>query len=134
MGQSTLEELLEQGVQPQKRKLVPDPMPGQGRFFRSDQLSFARKGVPALYIGGGIDYVDRPEGWGLAQRKRYTAEIYHGVKDEFDPNWNYDGTIDDLSALLFVAQHVLNDPTVPTWREGSEFRALRAVPAPPPGR
>src|SRR5262249_15363942 len=121
-------------VEGQKRKLVPDPMPEQGRFFRSDQLSFARKGVPGLYISSGIDYVDRPEGWGLAQRKHYTAEIYHKVKDEFDPNWNYDGTIDDLAALLSVAQHVLNDATVPSWREGSEFRALRAAPAAPPGR
>jgi Zn-dependent M28 family amino/carboxypeptidase/peroxiredoxin len=134
MGQSTLEELLDEAVTAQKRKLVPDPLPQQGRFFRSDQLSFARKGVPGLYIGGGNDYVDRPEGWGLAQKKRYTAEIYHKVKDEFDPNWNYDGTLDDLAALYAVAQHVLNDAAVPSWREGSEFRALRAVPTAPPGR
>jgi Zn-dependent M28 family amino/carboxypeptidase/peroxiredoxin len=134
MGQSTLEELLADAVEGQKRKLVPDPMPEQGRFFRSDQLSFARKGIPGLYISGGIDFVDRPEGWGLAQSKRYTAELYHKVKDEFDPNWNYDGTIDDLAALLSVAQHVLNDATVPSWRESSEFRALRAAPAAPPGR
>lgn len=133
-GQSTLEELLADAVDAQKRKLVADPQPEQGRFFRSDQLSFARKGVPGLYIGGGIEYVDRPEGWGLAQRKRYTAEVYHKVTDEFDPNWNYDGTIDDLAALLSVAQHVLNDATLPSWHESSEFRALRAAPAASPGR
>jgi peroxiredoxin/Zn-dependent M28 family amino/carboxypeptidase len=132
MGQSTLEDLLGDALGAQQRRLVPDPMPEQGRFFRSDQLSFVRKGVPALYLGGGLDYVDRPEGWGAAQRKHYTADLYHKVKDEFDPTWNYDGTLEDLAALYAVAHHVLDDAAVPEWRASSEFRALRAAPAAPP--
>jgi Zn-dependent M28 family amino/carboxypeptidase/peroxiredoxin len=134
MGQSTLEDLLGDAITAQHRRIVPDPTPEQGRFFRSDQLSFARKGVPALFIGAGVDYLDRPDGWGLAQRKRYTAELYHKVKDEFDPAWNFDGAVEDLSALYAVAQHVLNDPTTPSWRESSEFRALRVGSPAPAGK
>jgi Zn-dependent M28 family amino/carboxypeptidase len=131
MGQTTLEDLLGDALSAQRRRLVPDPMPEQGRFFRSDQLSFARKGVPALYVSGGLDFPDRPEGWGAAQRKRYTADLYHKVKDEFDPAWNYDGTLEDLAALYSVARHVLDDAARPEWRAGSEFRALRRAPAAP---
>jgi len=131
MGQTTLEDLLGDALRAQQRRLVPDPMPEQGRFFRSDQLSFARKGVPGLYISGGLDFPDRPEGWGIAQRKRYTADHYHKVKDEFDPAWSYDGTLEDLGALYAVARHVLDDAAPPEWRAGSEFRALRLAPAAP---
>src|SRR3546814_5368589 len=35
-----------------------DPHPSSGSFFRSDHFNFAKVGVPALYAGGGVDFVD----------------------------------------------------------------------------
>jgi Zn-dependent M28 family amino/carboxypeptidase len=125
MGQSTLEDLLAEAAKAQGRVLVADPEPEKGFFYRSDQLNFARKGVPALYVDPGIDFVGQPAGYGESLRKQYTAERYHKPSDEFDPKWVFTGAIEDLESLCSVSLHVLNDAAWPAWRETSEFRKLR---------
>src|SRR5690349_22899055 len=44
-------------------------------LFRS--FSFSKEGVPAFDPDQGIDFIGKPEGWGLEQRRKYTAENYH---------------------------------------------------------
>ncbi len=128
MGQSSLEELLAEAATAQGRVVVPDPEPEKGFFYRSDQLSFARKGVPALYVDPGVDFVGKPAGFGEEIRKHYTAELYHKPGDEFDPGWEFAGAIEDLMALHAVARNVLDGADWPRWHESSEFRALRPTP------
>src|SRR5437016_13856734 len=48
-GYTTLEDLLKDVVAGQQRTVIPDESPEAGHYFRSDQFSFAKKGVPALY-------------------------------------------------------------------------------------
>ena len=38
--------------------ITPDPAPEKGFFYRSDHISFAKKGVPMLYADGGVDIHD----------------------------------------------------------------------------
>ena len=47
-GQNTIEDDLARVLKTQHRVVVPDQKPEQGRYFRSDQFSFARVGVPGL--------------------------------------------------------------------------------------
>ena len=37
--------------------IMPDPTPEKGFFYRSDHISFAKKGVPVLYADSGVDKV-----------------------------------------------------------------------------
>src|SRR5205085_542531 len=46
-------------------RISPDAHPEAGHFYRSDHFSFAKAGIPSVSIGGGVDYVGRPSGWGL---------------------------------------------------------------------
>jgi Zn-dependent M28 family amino/carboxypeptidase len=124
-GQSSLEALLEEALAKQQRVAVPDPEPEKGSYYRSDQLSLARKGVPALYTGQGVDFIGQGAEFGLELRRQYTAERYHKPSDEFDPSWTFDGGTDDLRALLSVARRVLASETWPQWLAASEFKALR---------
>lgn len=133
MGQSSLELLLGDAIAAQGRTLVPDPEPEKGSYFRSDQMSFAHKGVPALYTKQGVDYIGQGPDYGLELRRRYTAERYHKPSDEFDPSWLFDGAAEDLQALLSVARRVLASETWPQWNDGSEFKALRPQAGPPAG-
>lgn len=73
-------------------RISPEPAPEQGFFFRSDQYSFARAGIPAVWIDLGDDLVGVPPGTGLARREEYRAKRYHRPKDEFDPSWELTGT------------------------------------------
>ncbi len=130
MGQSDLEERLGAAIVAQGRTLVADPEPEKGSYFRSDQLSFAKKGVPALYVKQGVDFIGQGAEYGLEIRRSYTAERYHKPGDEFDPSWVFDGAVEDLSALLFVARGVLASEQWPQWNATSEFKALRPQAGP----
>jgi Zn-dependent M28 family amino/carboxypeptidase len=56
---------------------------------------------------------------------KYTAERYHKPSDEYDPNWDLSGAVDDLRLLFRVGYELANESTFPNWSEGSEFRAKR---------
>ncbi len=64
-----------------------------GFFFRSDQLSFARAGIPGVWLSQGI--VSKGPDKGLVQRKfeDYRKTKYHKVTDEIQPDWDLRGTL-----------------------------------------
>ena len=53
------------------------------------------------------------------------AENYHKPSDEFDPNWDLSGMIDDLRLLFRVGYKLSMESKFPNWREGTEFKAKR---------
>src|SRR5918995_1285704 len=91
LGKSSLDAIARNVAEKQGRTAKPTQFPDRGNFYRSDHFSFARVGVPALSIDGGIDVVGKPTGWGKAQVEAFEAKKYHQPSDEFDGNWNYDG-------------------------------------------
>jgi Zn-dependent M28 family amino/carboxypeptidase len=124
-GSSTLDAVIEWAAAEQKRVVKPDPEPEKGFFYRSDHFPFAKAGVPAFNPNEGVDYVGRPEGWGLEQRKKYTAEDYHKPSDHVKPDWVTDGAIEDLQLFFRVGYRVATTPQAPEWKPGAEFRAIR---------
>ena len=54
-GASELEDILEAELEKEGRYINPDPNPEKGYFYRSDHISFAKKGVPVLYADDGFD-------------------------------------------------------------------------------
>ena len=125
LGNTTLDDLVTTAAQEQGRYVRPDMEPEKGFYYRSDQFPFAKKGVPALYIDHGIDYVGRPEGWGMEQNARYTAENYHKPSDEFDSSWDFSGMIDDARLLFRVGLMAAQADRMPEWKAGTEFKAIR---------
>jgi Zn-dependent M28 family amino/carboxypeptidase len=114
-GYTTIEDLLKQIAARQGRTIVPDKEPEKGYYFRSDQFSFAKKGVPALYCKSVTVEDDR----------EYTANRYHKPSDEFNPNWDMKAAVRDGEALLQVGLEVANTDKWPEWKPGTEFRAIR---------
>ena len=124
-GNSELDDYLEAAAAEQGRVVRGDPEPEKGFFYRSDHFTFAKEGIPALYTDAGIDHVEHGEAWTLQRRAEYTAERYHKPSDEFDPNWDLSGAVDDLRILFSIGLRLANESTFPNWREGNEFRAIR---------
>jgi len=125
LGNTTLEDLVEVVCKEQGRVVRPDPEPEKGLFYRSDHFSFAKQGVPALSMNPGVDYLGRPEGWGLQIREEYTRKHYHKPSDQYDPSWDLSGLVQDLQLLFQVGYQAANDDRYPAWKPGSEFKALR---------
>ncbi|MEC9280032.1 MAG: M28 family metallopeptidase, partial [Chloroflexota bacterium] len=125
LGNSTLDEILQEAAQIQSRTVRPDPEPEKGFFYRSDHFSLAKQGIPSLYTDPGVDYIDKPADWGLKLREEYTNNRYHKPADEYDPSWDLSGLVEDLRLLFRVGYQITNQDTYPEWKSGTEFRALR---------
>jgi len=123
LGQSTLDDLVSAVAAEQGRTVKPDAEPEKGFYFRSDHFSFAKQGVPALDLNSGVDFIGKPDGWGLQMRHKYTTEDYHKPSDKIKPYWNLSGAVEDLTLLGEVGYRVANADAVPVWKAGSEFKA-----------
>lgn len=126
-GNSTLEDLLKTAADRQGRRVIADPEPEKGGFFRADHFEFTKVGVPALYFASGVDYVGKPAGYGLQKRDEFTANDYHKPSDVIKSDWDLSGAVEDLELLFEVGRAVANAEDWPQWKEGSEFRARRAA-------
>jgi Zn-dependent M28 family amino/carboxypeptidase len=125
MGKSTLDEVARRAAGHQNRIVQPDEHPDRGSFYRSDQFSLARIGVPALYFDAGSDFIDRPADWGLAQDAEYTEKHYHQPSDEFDPAWDLSGLVEDAQLGFWCGVIIGNADEMPAWNPGDEFEAAR---------
>lgn len=124
-GKSSVDEVVARVAAWQGRALKGDEFPDRGTFYRSDQFSFAKIGVPALYMKPGTDVIGRPEGWGREQILSYEAHDYHQPSDEIGPTWNFDGMVEDAQFGFFAALEIANAEQSPTWVQGDEFEAAR---------
>jgi Zn-dependent M28 family amino/carboxypeptidase len=127
-GMTTLEDLLVVEAAKQGRRVLPDPEPEKGYFYRSDHFELAKQGVPALhFLHPGAEYLDRTADHGRKMRDRYTAEDYHKVTDEVKADWDLSGAVEDAQLLFAVGLAVAQGTTFPEWKAGTEFRAVRAA-------
>lgn len=124
-GASELEDILDQELQKQGRYINPDPNPEKGYFYRSDHISFAKKGVPVLFSDDGFDLEDGGIEEGFKKNYEYINLKYHGVKDEYDPSWNLEGFEQTINTIFNISYDLSNSNEWPNWYEENEFRAVR---------
>src|SRR5581483_9104065 len=124
-GKSSLDQLVEVAARSQGRVVKPDQYPEQGGFYRSDQLSFARVGVPAVYLDYGTDFIGRPPEWGRQQIDHWRLTNYHQPGDRLSPSWNFDGMVADARLDMLTGWLVAQARTMPTWNPGDECEAVR---------
>ena len=124
-GASELEDLLEQELEKQGRYINPDPNPEKGYFYRSDHISFAKKGEPVLYSDDGFDLQIGGIEKGFSEIYDYTNSRYHGVEDEYDASWNLQGFEQTIHTIFNISYALSNSDDWPNWYEGNEFRAIR---------
>ena len=125
LGKSSIDKILELIAGEQGREVKPDQFADKGYFYRSDQFSLAKIGVPAMYLKPGTEYVDRPPEWGREQQEHYTTVHYHQPSDEYDASWDFDGLIEDALLGYWTGLAIANTDEMPVWNEGDEFEAAR---------
>lgn len=124
-GKSNLDPIIEQVAKWQGRVVTPDYFPDRGYYYRSDQFSLAKVGVPGVYLHAGINVVDKPDGWGKQQLEAWVEKTYHQPSDEYDPSWDLQGAIDDIRLLCHVGLVIADAEEAPAWNKGDEFEAAR---------
>ncbi|MEM8896950.1 MAG: M28 family peptidase [Bacteroidota bacterium] len=93
-------------------KPFADPAPEQNLFDRSDNVSFARKGIPAPTISPGFE--------------AFTHELmqhYHSTSDEAESlNLNYVATF--ARTFAHAARLIANKDLTPRWVEGDKYEEV----------
>jgi Zn-dependent M28 family amino/carboxypeptidase len=125
-GNSELDKYAEDVLKRQGRYAIPDPTPEKGGYFRSDHFSFAKKGVPSLYLSKGVDNSEHGREWGLEQSEKWIQENYHKPSDNYEPEkWNFDGIINDLRIYFETGYDLSMTDDFPRWSSNFPFRSLR---------
>jgi len=127
---STLGSLLNDVATANGLKVVPDPMPEEKSFYRSDHYFFVKRGIPGLMWMGAPDgdqklWIDRLKQWEKTD--------YHQPSDTVRPDWNWDGPKTIAIVGLVMGLRVASDEAMPSWLPNSIFNRERGTdkPAPP---
>ena len=118
MGKNNLDGMLAPYVEAAGRRLVNDPAPQAGGFYRSDHFPLALRGVPALFAAAGFTGAS-PES------ADYVGHRYHQPTDAWDETWTMEAAAQDLTLLYRVARDLANGRVWPEWNADAEFRAVR---------
>jgi Zn-dependent M28 family amino/carboxypeptidase len=102
-------------------KLLPDPDPSAGHYYRSDHFSLARAGIPAFSIDQGRLFEGHDEAWGRAQFDDFVAHHYHQPSDEYSAGWDFRGDA-KMARFGFVLGWLASAQPKPVqWQAGDEF-------------
>ncbi len=88
---------------------IDDPAPEQGLFDRSDNVHFAKKGIPAPTFSLGFTAFD-------AEINKY----YHQVTDNPD-TLDYDYLVKFFKSYVLACRLIANDPETPFWVKGDKY-------------
>ena len=125
LGKSELDDWLREAASEQNRTIRGEQDVKAGWFYRSDQISFARAGVPAIWFKSGIDFIGQEPGWGEQQYADWIQYKYHSPGDEVEADWNLEGLTEDAKLAFRLAAAVADSKLTPTWYAGDEFEAIR---------
>lgn len=114
---STLAAVFDRAARAAGVERIPDPVPQEVVFIRSDQYSFVRQGIPAAFPvhGGSGAPEDR------ARRNAWFATTYHQPNDEFVETLDWDSGATMARMVLFALWDVANAATAPRWNPGDFF-------------
>ena len=103
-------------------KVIPDPMPDEKIFYRSDHYSFVERGVPSLMLLGapGGD----KEIW-IKRSKDWEKGDYHQPGDVIQPDWAWEGAETVAEVMGIMGLRIANGDTMPEWLKTSRFADLK---------
>jgi len=103
--------------------LVPDQMPEEILYSRSDQYSFVKQGIAAIWLDTSIESSD-PNVDGPAVIKDHLQNHYHKPSDDLTRPIDWDATLRFTRANARIGWDVGNNDARPTWNEDSFYGNL----------
>ena len=117
---STLQRVVASAAEQERFFLSPDPLPEENLFVRSDQYSFVRKGVPAVYLIPGFTSTDESVD-GEALFRDHLKHHYHEPSDDLSRPVHWDSALRFARANARIGFAIGQEPQRPRWNEGDFF-------------
>jgi Zn-dependent M28 family amino/carboxypeptidase len=122
---STIGSTIEEVAKENQLIVSPDAHPEQGYFYRSDHFPFAKAGIPAVNFEPGTKFVGHSNKWADEQIQDYRRNRYHQPSDEYSPNWNFSGMVQQSRLAFQLGLRLANSNEMPQWNKGDEFESAR---------
>lgn len=102
-------------------RLAPATPDLAGSYFRADHFSFAKAGVPAFNVGGAVFSGDglfefANDQKGSSARMVGFKDHYHQVSDDYNPEWDLSGMVQQAQFTLNLGYEVANAKSMPSWK------------------
>ncbi len=105
--------------------LVPDQQPEEILFSRSDQFSFVKQGITAIWLDTSIASSD-PDVDGPAVIKHHLLNHYHKPSDDLSRPIDWEAALRFTRANARIGWAIANDDARPTWNVGDFYGDLYA--------
>ena len=115
---STLGAILDEVTKSYGVTVIPDPMPDEKVFYRSDHYSFVERGIPALMLLGAP--AGEKEAW-IKRIKDWEKTDYHQPGDTIQPNWAWEGPETVAEVMAILGWRISENPTMPGWLPSSKL-------------
>ncbi|TLP80258.1 M28 family peptidase [Maribacter sp. ACAM166] len=115
LSRTTAQKHIKTGAAAFGLKAIDDPVPEQGLFDRSDNVSFASVGIPAPTYSTGFDAFDDE-----------ITKYYHQAEDEAD-SLDYDYLLKFYQGYVLSGRLIANDYEKPFWVKGDKYEAAGNV-------
>jgi aminopeptidase YwaD len=109
LGRTTADVYIQKACEAYGLKAIDDPAPEQNLFDRSDNVNFAKKGIPAPTFSLGLKAFD-------ADINKY----YHQPADQPN-NLDYDYLFKFFSAYVYTCRMIGNAAQAPFWKPGDKY-------------
>ncbi|MEM9997143.1 MAG: M28 family peptidase [Bacteroidota bacterium] len=111
LGRTSADAAITEGVASAGLEVGDDPAPEQGLFDRSDNVNFARAGVPTLTFSPGL----------TSFQDDVIARYYHNAADEVDEAFDFAYLQRFARAYAATARLIADGDVRPTWAPGDEY-------------
>lgn len=113
---SDFEMIIQEMAQQHNLEYSTFSLSNQGLFYRSDQFSFARYGIPSVWISAGENELS-----GAHNYTDFWGKDYHTVRDEFDPDWELNGMKQTIRFALLLIDQLNRMESLPQQKDDLPF-------------
>lgn len=112
LGRTSADPLISKAVTEFELEAIADPAPEQGLYDRSDNVNFARKGIPSPTFSLGFTAFDEQ-----------VSKHYHQASDQVD-NFDLDYALLYWKSYILAAQNIANWHEKPKWNAGDKYESV----------
>ncbi len=124
---STLNNILLKTTQPLNITVtsLPEQFLLTESFARSDQIAFAKAGIPSILIMDGLDYQNLSREQAMIKHLNWMQNIYHTPFDDTNQPINYSAVNQHFEILAHFIKNLANSENPPKWNNNSPFQNTR---------
>ncbi|NOY58958.1 MAG: M28 family peptidase [Calditrichaeota bacterium] len=100
---------------------VPPQFLNSESFARSDQISFAKAGIPSILLMDGIDYVHLSRQEGLKKQLQWMQSLYHSPFDDVHQTICWEAACQHTRVIYAFAHFLANSTQTVEWKPGTRF-------------